>query len=262
MRSLLPVLKGCFACRYVLLVVTVECDEQDFPLPANVIWNLWRSRKISDTVAIEDLTFCRDFKSVVALRTLRAVIQGERERTETRQVGEVLVALRSIEKPFLAHPIVQSFVDGFDPKFFGVRGRWKPVAFLGDSDSGKSWKAMSLFPGRTLKVSCNGLGFGLLPSLQSFDRSKHSAICFDEIRADQVLGNRELFQSGPYPCKLGQSACAQHEYTIWLYSIALILCSNNLDVNPKAETYESDAKWMDHNVIPVVLRPGQKWYRD
>lgn len=226
------------------------------------IWNLWRSQKISDAVAIEDLTFCRDYKAVLALRTLREIVQEISERVQSRQVEAVQAALRASEKPYLAHPVVQSFVDSFDKKFFGVRGRWRPIAFMGDSDSGKSWKAMSLFPARTLKVSCNGLGIGLLPSLRALDRGKHRAICFDEIRADQVLGNRELFQSGPYPCKLGQSACAQHEYTVWLYGMALILCSNDLSVDPKSETYDSDVKWMEHNVITVRLSTGQKWYRE
>jgi hypothetical protein len=221
---------------------------------------MWRNRKMTTESALADLVQCRDYRAGdVAARVEE--LEGKRLRWEDEQgAAEVQAMLRARQKLFFSHPLVESFVDEFGPASYGKRGRWKPLAFLGESDTGKTWKAMSLFPNMTIKVSCNGLPPGIIPSLKNFSRRKHRAICFDEIRSDQVLGNRELFQSGPYACKLGQSACGQHEYSVWLYGIAIILCTNNLDVHTKSPTYDSDVAWLQHNIVRVELQPGQKWY--
>ena len=94
--------------------------------------------------------------------------------------------------------------------------------------------AVSLWPERTLKLSCSGLSHGMLPSFKEFDRLVHTAICFDEIRTDHILGNRDLFQSGQWRIKLGQSNCGQHEYSVWLYFIPIIICAKDLILDPES----------------------------
>jgi hypothetical protein len=233
---------------------------QDFPLPAMVVFNTWKNRKMTQEAAVADLVMCRDYKAIETMARLNDLALRERSHLERLDVEKIQTELRSKQKPYLPHPVVEEYVSGFDKKHMGVRGRWKPLVFLGETDCGKTWKAMSLFPERTLKVSCNGLPSGIVPSLKEFERQKHSAIVFDEIRPDQILGNRELFQSGQWPVKLGQSNCAQHEYSVWLYGIALICCTNSLKVDPASDTYASDREWLEHNLVVVELQPGQKWY--
>lgn len=215
---------------------------------------------MSKDAAVADLAMCRDYRALEILAKLEDIHMQEKTHIERVQVDTIQAKLRLKQKPFIAHPDVEEFVESFAAEHIGSRGRWKPLVFFGETDCGKTWKAMSLFPGKTLKVSCNGLPDGILPSLKAFDREKHHAIVFDEIRADQVLGNRELFQSGQWPVKLGQSNCAQHEYSVWLYGVAMILCTNDLKVNPKKSTFESDTEWLNHNLIIVELQKGQKWY--
>ena len=60
--------------------------------------------------------------------------------------------------------------------------------------------------------------------------------------------------------KLGQSACGQHEYSVWLYFIPIIVCANDLVLDPKSLTYNADKNWIDENITQVQLGPGQKWY--
>ncbi len=221
---------------------------------------MWKSRKITKEAAIADLVVCRDFRAIEIIGRLSELASREKAFAEKIEIEKIQDMLRARQKPFIDHPVVDEYVRGFDPEHMGTRGRWKPLVFLGETDSGKTWKAMSLFPTTTLKVSCNGLPDGILPSLKEFDRSKHQAIVFDEVRPDQILGNRELFQSGQWPIKLGQSNCAQHEYAIWLYGVAMICCSNNLNLDEKSEAYDTDKAWLDHNLVVVELQAGQKWY--
>lgn len=235
---------------------------QDFPLDSQQIWSLWRSRKISDRAALQDMVLCRCSRAESALKAMQALILRERENDEDQQQELLRAELRAIEKDYWDHPDITSFVQSFDEENWGIRARWGPLVILGPSQQAKTWKGMSLFRGRTLKVSCNGLPNGVLPNLSAFNRREHSAILFDEIRADQILGNREVFQSPPWPVKLGQSACAQHEYKVWLYMTALICCTNALQIDEQSPTAEEDQEWLDTNCLVVTLAPGQKWYKE
>ena len=179
---------------------------------------------------------------------------------EQQTIADVQDQLRRRQWPFVPHPLVQNWVRSFAAEHWGVRSRWPCLGLVGDSQTGKTCMGMSLWPGRTLKVSCNGLPRGIMPSLKSLNRAHHDAILFDEARSDQILGNREIFQSGPHACKLSQSACGQHEYSLWLYSIPLICCSNNLSVDTTSATGASDKEWFDKNVVMVELAPWQRWF--
>jgi len=233
---------------------------QDFPLPAMTVFNLWKQRKMHTADAEHDLTFSRDYRALDVIRKIQDLAKVEQMFEEKVEAQKIVVEINAHAKKFISHPTIEKFMKSFDPSEMGRRGRWQPLAFVGSTDSGKTWKAMSLFPNQTLKVSCQGLPNGILPSLKEMDRNIHKAICFDEIRADQILGNRELFQSGPFPTKLAQSACGQHEYSVWLYGIAMLICTNSLEVNEKSLTYEADEEWLKHNVLQVMLQKGRKWY--
>ena len=110
-----------------------------------------------------------------------------------------------------------------------------------------------------MKVSCQGLPKGVLPSLARFVRCKHKAIVWDEIRPDQVTNKRELFQSNAHEQILSQSICNQHSYGVWLYFTAMILCANEFDMDA-ADLLPGDSQWLKANICMAELGPGQKWY--
>ena len=84
------------------------------------------------------------------------------------------------------------------------------------------------------------------------DRQAVKAILFDEIRTDQVLTFRELFQANQYLQQLGSSVCNLYTYSVWVYHIAMILCTNNFDLNNKSVS-EADRSWLKKNAIVVQL---------
>ena len=226
-----------------------------------MVWMKWRQNKIPFESAEYDLIHCRDWHAGSMLDKLRLLDRLEREYKERQEMEHYMQLLDKNMLPFVTTKELDDWIRDHDKIVFGRTHRWKVACFVGTTNTAKSKKAASLFPGRTLKVSCNGLPLGILPSLKEFKRSDHDAILFDEIRMDQVLGNRELFQAGIWPTKLAQSACSQHEYKVWCYGTAMILATSSIQINMDTPTAESDAKWLEDNL--ELLRPpaGHKvWY--
>ena len=233
---------------------------QDFPLAAMTVFNMWKQQKMALDVAVHDVVASRDYRAPEVLARMYDLNNKNRALMEKAEELRIQRQLRKGQLPFVQHPKIDQWMDSFAAANYGEVGRCSVLGLIGESQTAKTWKAMSLWPERTLKLSCNGLSHGILPSLKEFDRVLHSAICFDEIRTDQILGNRELFQSGQWRIKLGQSNCGQHEYSVWLYFIPIIICANELTLDPQSLTYKADQNWLDENITQVELSHGQKWY--
>ena len=187
-------------------------------------------------------------------------LQLER-RSEQAEIDRVQAMLSKSLHGFRPDPRVDKFSEQFHISKYGVLHRFLSLGLFGGSQIGKSQKGLSLFGiSRTLKVSCQGLGKGIIPSIVGFDRQQHCCILWDEIRPDQVLGNKEVFQSGGFVVHLGQSQCNQHVYSKWLYGVAHILCSNCFPMTTEEGHCEEDAEWLAKNVLPAVLPRGERWY--
>ena len=233
---------------------------QEVPIPATVIWTAWRAYKIGDEDVVKELIRSRDRGAVSALQDVEVLIKRARTLDLEAEIDRVQSLLESNQNEFRPHAVITEWLTQFEEHRYGVDHRKKCLLFVGDSQAGKSSKAVSLFgKDKTLKVSCQGLPPGVLPSLGRLDRDKHKAIVWDEIRPDQVLNNRELFQSNAFEQFLQQSICNQHAFSVWLYHIAQILCANTFDTKAK-DLSPGDAQWLDSNLTVVELGPDQKWY--
>ena len=240
----------------VLLIVLF----QEIPVPVGVVWAAWRGHKISNEDVVKELIRSRDRGAVSALQDVEVLIKRATTIDLESEIRRVQGLLQSQQSSFRAHSVVTDWLAQFDSSRYGVDHRKRCIIFVGDSQQGKSSKAVSLFgPDQTLKVSCNGLPPGVIPSLARLDRNKHKAIVWDEIRPDQVLNNRELFQSNAFEQFLQQSICNQHAFSVWLYHIAQILCANSFSFDSAALS-PGDAQWLTSNLTIVELGPGQKWY--
>ena len=43
-----------------------------------------------------------------------------------------------------------------------------------------------------------------------------------------IVDNKALFQCPPFPIKLGQSQCNIASHDVFMYGVAIIVCTNNL----------------------------------
>ena len=64
----------------------------------------------------------------------------------------------------------------------------------------------------------------------------------------------------PWIVSLGQSACNQHAYDVWLYHTPHVLCSNHFPMTEKEGATAEEADWLSKNIMPATLPPMQKWY--
>ena len=217
---------------------------------------------MSDADCVRDLVRSRDRGAVNAIQTLEALTKRQRMLDREEEIRRVQRDIESDLKAFIEHPVIVQFTDQVQPHNYGKVGRLKCLLLVGDSQQGKSNKAMSIFGViNTLKVSCQGLPPGVLPSLARLDRDVHKAILWDEVRPDQVLNNREIFQSNQWEQWMSQSSCNQHAYSVWLYFIPMILSANEFNMDAAAIP-AADREWLRKNILVAALAPGQKWYRD
>lgn len=203
---------------------------------------------------------CRDRGSPAALASLDQL----RKRQKTIDIAEEVVRIQDLldsqNTPFHDHADIDRFMVEHSPSTYGVSKRFSMLVLVGDTLQGKTSKGMSLFGSKkTLKLACGPCPKGVLPSLGTFDRNTTKAILFDEIRVDQVLTFRELFQANQYEQQLGTSPCNPYAYTVWVYHIAMILCTNNFNLED-SDLLEGDRKWLMGNAIIVEIPEKDKWY--
>ena len=97
--------------------------------------------------------------------------------------------------------------------------------------------------------------------MRSFNKQEYSAIVFDEVTPEQVLCNRLLFQSVPWPVFLGESACDQHLYTLDVYAVPMILCSNDFKLRVDEGVGKEDSDWLCSNIHEAAVPlPSMRWY--
>ena len=216
---------------------------------------------MDDDQCCRDLVRCRDPRAPQALAAFEYLRKKEEMLNLQDEIERTQEALRSRQKPFKTHPLITEWLPQFLPANHGVRARCTVLAFIGDSMQGKTTKGLSIFGiSKTLKVSCQGCPTGVLPGLSAFKRGRHVAILFDECRSDQILLNREFFQSSVYPQSLSQSACNQYSYQLWVYQVAMIICANHLPMIVADGLSPADAEWLQANVVMVTLPAGDTWY--
>ena len=76
---------------------------------------------------------------------------------------------------------------------------------------------------------------------------------FDEIRAGIVARQRKLFQACAAEVQLGCSATNCHSYTVFLFRVKLVLCSNGWAA-PMQELPEEDQAWLRENMVCVAVQ--------
>ena len=247
----------------VLLHCSLMCQflpGQDFPIGIGVIWNQWKVRKMTDEDCERDLVLCRDRGAPNALAALDLIRKRQKTIEISGEVARVQALLESQNTPFHNHTDIDRFMLEHSSSTYGRLHRFRMLVLIGGTLQGKTSKGMSLFgPQKTLKLACGACPLNVLPSLGTFDRNATKAVLFDEIRIDQVLTFRELFQANQYEQQLGSSPCNPHAYTVWMYHIAMILCTNNFDVN-HPDLSEADRKWLQGNAIMVQIPEKDTWY--
>ena len=227
------------------------------------IHDLWSSQKISHETA---KAYCRRSRCIGADRLHQMICWTEERELSDSTVQDAAYWRAELEGAlceFRSTETITTWQAQYslqDQKMM----RFKPLLLLGQTRSGKTRKAISIFGhDRTLVINCQGLGSSL-PSLRDFKRTQFSCIVFDEVSSQQVLRNKMVFQAGVDPVVLSQSACNAHAYTLYLYGVPMILCTNYFQMlsDENAAMPDADIEYLEKNVINASLPHGEKWYVD
>ena len=222
---------------------------EDFKQEAKWIMELWYVRKMSCEAAINALYEGRN-----RVRGNIDEIERVRRRAEaakfTRSKEDVDRRLASLQAPWITPPLVNEWrqqyrVDASGAMVnWGVLARFKFLVLHGPSRTGKTSFAKALWgPEDTYFVPCQGVDE---PNMLDFDRNKHRAVVFDECSSSVVLRSKALFQANNDFQKLGQSQCNQHCYTVWMYAVPLIVCTNTW-LSDLAEDDSEGREWLMSN---------------
>jgi hypothetical protein len=78
---------------------------------------------------------------------------------------------------------------------------------------------------------------------------KFNAILFDEGNWELVARNKALFQASTRPVELSQSQCNDRSYTLMVFRVPMIICSNDFWLGCKED--DEIRKWIDENSFYV-----------
>jgi len=216
-----------------------------FAVQRKWIFNQFRTYKMTLSDALEECLHSRDgFKNAKA--ELEAIEQANRSRLIMLKVKDNESKIESCRKPFI--PFTANMLEWktqYDPQSV-LLSRFKVLVLDGASRVGKTTWAKTLFGSdRTLVVDCQKCSE---PNLREFynNQGKYTCILFDEGHWQLVHDNKGIFQATNAPVSLGQSSTNIFAYTVHLYSIAMIVCSNDFwrdDCPPVARDY------LDKNIV-------------
>ena len=216
--------------------------------------DLWTDGKISHNT-YHDLALRVRVGFSGRKRDLDQVLAAEADRRVDEQIEAVGEELEQIKAPFLTFPAVQEWEDSFLHLDF----RWKLLALVADSASGKSSFAESLFsmPFVITVEDAEHL------DLRSFDRNRHDGIVLDNVNSwGQLLSWRAMLQARNAKTRGGQSATNLYAYTQYLFGVAIVV-TVDLDA-PDAHlanpTHKERSKWLCKNCVFVRLPAGRAFY--
>ena len=234
---------------------------EDFVVSPKLILSQWRARKLSHEQCVQDLQLARDSFSVRLIELVRNIQRMETEEIQHHRQQAILAELEAGLGACRDHCNIDEFLQKYVSANAGRPSfRFKFLLLRGRSRMGKSQKAMSLFGiAHTLVLNCQGLQ-STLPSLRSMDRDHIRCIVFDEISAEQVLANKLVFQAGPWPVTLAQSACGQHAYSVNLYAMPMVCCSNDFKTSQADGLSEDAESWLRENMFEASPPEGLPWF--
>ena len=228
----------------------------------NMIQQLWAVQKLSHD---EARTLCIRARCAGADRLLAFIDWTEARELSTMYKNKAAVLRQDHEDrlcTFKSSKQQLEWLRQYSPDVIEKSTRFKLLLLIGTTSSGKSRKACSIFGHKnTLVVNCQGLGSNL-PSLRNFRRTEHLCIVFDEVCSQQVLANKLVFQAGVDELTLSQSVCNVAAYSVWLYGVPMILCSNHFQLvsEPSNPMAPEDEEYLAKNLIDGSLPLGELWF--
>ena len=217
---------------------------KDFLVSAQWVVALLQSKKISAKYAKElILQTCHNVTRY--LKEMEVLEALERQSLVERTLAEAHAHLSTVRKRFKTIPAVQIWKAQYSSHDF----RYKFLVLDGPSRMGKTQFAHCLVepPAHVHEINC---GSGSEPDLRNYRFERDTLILFDEIEAPAVVSQRKLFQAAPSMVQLGCSSTNCHAYSVCVYRVMMVLCSNNWR-SSLGQLNDADHEWVSANSVVV-----------
>ena len=216
--------------------------------------DLWTDEKLEND-AYEALALRVRVGFAERKRNLETVRAAEKEMWIDRRVSRVDDALDEIRAPFRTFDAVKQWEDSFLDLDF----RWKLLALVADSASGKSNYAESLFS-KPLVLTVEEAEH---LDLRNFECDQHDGLVLDNCNSwAQLLRWRAVLQARNCKSRGGQSATNVHAYPQYLYGVAVV-ATVDWDA-PDSYLVNKDSpwrsRWLCKNTVVVRLPEGEAFY--
>jgi len=155
-----------------------------------------------------------------------------------------VVALR----PYMATERASEFCSAEDMLRSAQLRRFKFLIYDGPSRMGKTELARAWFGySRTMIANAQEC---TTPNLRPMLTGKFNAILFDEGSWELCVRNKALFQASTRPVELSQSQCNDRSYTLMVFRVPMIICSNDFWAGCKDDEIR---KWINENSFYVKV---------
>ena len=226
-----------------------HCVHATHGLKAEWVTSYWSTKKMSDEAAIREyLHVRRDVKRHI--QNVHDVAAFSRHQEGVRRATAVKARLAQAKAPRVSLPEVDDlFLKQFQDETLHRR---KFLVLDGGSGFGKTEFARSLArsPLSYIELNCAHTEW---VDLRAFSPDDHDLILWDECPAKLVLQNKKLFQGQASEVMLGQTNTSQHAYTVFVWNVKMIVCTNLWQLQLRTLSRE-DADWLEQNSIYVHVK--------
>jgi hypothetical protein len=227
---------------------------EDYRVQGKWLEDLWTDGKL-DNDTYEALSLRVRVGHATRKRDLDLVRAGERDARVDARMEQVDAALAKLRAPFR----VFSEVVAWEDTFLYVDFRWKLLALVADSASGKSSYGESLFANPYVLTVEDAERL----DLKGFDAEVNDGLVLDNVNSwGQLLRWRAVLQARNAKSKGGQSATNMYAYTQYLYGVPVVatLDLDTPDAYLVDPSNEAHSKWLLKNCILVRLPAGEVFY--
>ena len=219
---------------------------KDYLVQGSWIVNLLQSQKLSLETARELLGRTCNSQARFA-REIQFLEQQEEKAAIRRMIQEAEEALRGSKLTFREIPMVREWERQYEEHSW----RYKLLVLEGASRTGKTLFARSLVPDNMRVFELNSCS-GHEPDLRGFRTKLHGLCIFDELSPHTMAAHRKLFQGAPCEVSLGHSGTNMYAYSVCLYRVRLVACSNVWS-KQLLELCEEDRDWVVANTMHYLV---------
>jgi len=215
-------------------------------LKAEWVTAYWSQKKMSHPAAIREYIHVRrDAKRHI--QNVLDVRAFSRQQDLARRAAVIRQRLAASKAPRRQLPQVE---EEFLPQFADESlHRRKFLVLDGGSGFGRTEFARSLARSSEsfIELTCSNTEH---VDLRAFSPDAHDVIIWDECPPSLVLKFKKLFQGQAAEVMLGQTNTSQHAYSVFVYNVKMVVCSNLWQLQLRLLPRE-DAEWLEKNSIYV-----------